>query len=47
MPRAVRKLALGLLLLGLSGAAAWAAPEKRVALVIGNSAYTGIQAVVD
>src|SRR5215467_5052019 len=42
MPKAPHKIVLGLLLLGFSGATTWAAPEKRVALVIGNSAYTGI-----
>ena len=42
MSKTARKFALGLLLLGVSGAVAAAAPEKRVALVIGNAAYDSI-----
>jgi uncharacterized caspase-like protein len=42
MPKVARTMAVAVLLLGCSSAAPWAAPEKRVALVIGNAAYTGI-----
>jgi uncharacterized caspase-like protein len=42
MPRIAHSMAVAVLLLGFSSAAPWAAPEKRVALVIGNAAYTGI-----
>src|SRR5689334_14990091 len=42
MPKVVCKIALALLLFGGSGVVAEAAPEKRVALVIGNAAYSSI-----
>jgi uncharacterized caspase-like protein len=42
MPKVAHTMAVALLLLASSSAAPCAAPEKRVALVIGNSAYTGI-----
>src|SRR5262249_45276407 len=42
MPKVAHTLAVAVLLLVWSIAALWAAPEKRVALVIGNAAYTGI-----
>src|SRR5438046_1535982 len=42
MPKAAHRLALLALLLIFSSATASAAPEKRVALVIDNAAYTGI-----
>src|SRR5215813_10493627 len=42
MPKVAHTIAVAVLLLVWSIAAPWAAPEKRVALVIGNAAYTGI-----
>lgn len=42
MPRIAHSMAVAVLLLGCSSAAPCAAPEKRVALVIGNAAYSGI-----
>jgi uncharacterized caspase-like protein len=42
MPKFAHAMAIAVLLLASSSVAPCAAPEKRVALVIGNSAYTGI-----
>jgi hypothetical protein len=42
MKKMAQKIALVALLLCLFSAAVSAAPEKRVALIIGNATYTGI-----
>lgn len=42
MPNVAHLIAVAVLVFGCSSAANCAAPEKRVALVIGNAAYTGI-----